>query len=67
MPIRHTTCACVRTHCGVRTRLRVGKPSDDLPNKKRINIELFIDRTEHIGETQIRDKTNEGDQRVGTG
>jgi len=39
-----------------------------IPIKKRINTELFIDRTAvlYIGETLIRAVTKEGDQRVFT-
>lgn len=37
------------------------------PIKKRINTKLFINRTSALykGESWNRDKTNEGDQKVG--
>jgi len=43
-------------------------PVTIFPIEKRINTELFIDGTAalYIGETQIKELTNEGDQRVGT-
>jgi len=38
-----------------------------IPIKKKINNDLFIDRTEglYLGKTRIRDTTNEGDLRKG--
>jgi len=43
-------------------------PVVTLPKKKRINTELFIDRTAalNIGEIWIRVATNEGDQQIGS-
>jgi len=40
----------------------------DSKRRKRINAKLFIDRMTvlYSGETQTRDKTNEGDQQAGT-
>lgn len=45
------------------------KPNDDFPIKKKFNSKLFIGRTAalFIGETWIRDRTNDGDQRSGIG
>jgi len=40
----------------------------DIPFKKRINAQLFVDKTVafSVGESQIRVVTNEADQQVGT-